>query len=196
MATRDPNDMHPVLRDRWFYLKRKWAELYPDEDQPRLSAVFRNEEEQNEAVRRGASTLEYPKSLHNHSPAYAFDIYFHDDSGTPDDSSDDVADWTPELYERFAQLAKPLGLEWGGDWQGLRDGPHFQLPMNHMDALAGNVPSLPPLPTEQPVTRGWKVNVMEDEEIVYRGELTGDFVISTRQDSAKRTYYVFIRRKD
>jgi len=31
------------------------------------------------------------------------------------------------LYAKAGEIGKQLGLEWGGDWPGIEDQPHFQL---------------------------------------------------------------------
>ena len=31
------------------------------------------------------------------------------------------------LYAKAGEIGKELGLEWGGDWTGIEDQPHFQL---------------------------------------------------------------------
>ena len=38
------------------------------------------------------------------------------------------AAWQPALFEQLAQIAKKAdpSVEWGGDWKGFRDAPHFQ----------------------------------------------------------------------
>jgi peptidoglycan L-alanyl-D-glutamate endopeptidase CwlK len=36
-----------------------------------------------------------------------------------------LTDSTP--YERASEVAKVAGLEWGGDWTGFKDTPHYQL---------------------------------------------------------------------
>lgn len=33
-----------------------------------------------------------------------------------------------------ASEATGIPVEWGGNWEGLRDGPHFQLPWKHYPA--------------------------------------------------------------
>lgn len=35
--------------------------------------------------------------------------------------------WESPAYDEAGQVGKELGLEWGGDWNGFRDKPHFQL---------------------------------------------------------------------
>jgi peptidoglycan L-alanyl-D-glutamate endopeptidase CwlK len=45
----------------------------------------------------------------------------------------DIGDFTggtyhPEsaVYKKVGEIGKKLGLEWGGDWHGFKDEPHFQ----------------------------------------------------------------------
>ena len=45
-----------------------------------------------------------------------------------------TVNWDLINYERIAAVMKEAGMElgipveWGGDWKGFKDGPHFQLP--------------------------------------------------------------------
>lgn len=45
--------------------------------------------------------------------------------------------WDWPLYAELARAVKEAAnavsvpIEWGGDWETLKDGPHFQLPWNH-----------------------------------------------------------------
>lgn len=47
---------------------------------------------------------------------------------------DDKVDWSWPLYDKIAQAMKEsakqlnIPIEWGGDWESFKDGPHFQLP--------------------------------------------------------------------
>ena len=61
----------------------------------------------------------------NHNFCIAWDIGLFDADGTylNGDTSDEIA-----AYRRLGQLVRPLGLEWGGDWKGIPDVPHYQLP--------------------------------------------------------------------
>lgn len=36
------------------------------------------------------------------------------------------ADWNYD-WQKIADIAKPLGFEWGGDWTSFKDKPHFQM---------------------------------------------------------------------
>jgi peptidoglycan LD-endopeptidase CwlK len=45
----------------------------------------------------------------------------------------DIGDFTggtyhpeSEVYKKVGEIGKKLGLEWGGDWHGFKDEPHFQ----------------------------------------------------------------------
>lgn len=66
--------------------------------------------------------------------------------------------WAFALYEQQAQVfkraaaAEGVKIEWGGDWQGFRDGPHIQLPWTVIDnpgfVKPGGIASLPPAPMQ------------------------------------------------
>lgn len=144
MASRDPLDLYEPLRMRWFWLRTRFMELYPEAPEPRLSCTYRSGLEQQEQYDKGNSDARPGESLHNFKPAYAFDVFFNDDKGTPLDKSDDVADWDFKNFTRFGQLAESIGLEWGGRWPNLVDGPHVQMPMTWQDAVTGRIPTLPP----------------------------------------------------
>lgn len=59
----------------------------------------------------------YPQSFHNHG--VAFDVVPLK-NGQPNYSDTNA-------YKRLGALGKSIGLEWGGDWKGFVDKPHFQL---------------------------------------------------------------------
>jgi peptidoglycan L-alanyl-D-glutamate endopeptidase CwlK len=46
--------------------------------------------------------------------------------------------WTRAAYERYGQVAKSLGLVWGGDWQKLRDLGHVELRKPHVLSTGGD----------------------------------------------------------
>ena len=46
--------------------------------------------------------------------------------------------WAMAGYERYGQVARSLGLVWGGDWHGLRDLGHVELHRPHGDAAGGD----------------------------------------------------------
>lgn len=136
--SRDPSDLHAPLLRRWEWLRDEWRRRWPDDAQPFLTDTYRDEAAQEKAYREGASHARFGQSLHNYRPAYAFDVAFMTAKGT--------LDWDWRLFERWGEMGESLGLEWGGRWEALRDGPHLQMPMTYRDAQAGRVPALPPLP--------------------------------------------------
>lgn len=117
-TSRDPSLLLPDLLGVWEYGKAKWGELYPDRPQPFITCTYRGPIAQQAAFERGASRARYGQSKHNLKPALAFDIAFLAAPG--------ILDWTWDLFSDFADLVKPLGVVWGGDWP-MRDGPHFEL---------------------------------------------------------------------
>lgn len=54
----------------------------------------------------------------NHNFGLAFDVTIFDGNAPV---------WESSRYKTIGRLGKSLGLEWGGDWKGFVDEPHFQL---------------------------------------------------------------------
>lgn len=63
----------------------------------------------------------------NHNFGIAWDVALFDAEGSylNGDTAEEVGE-----YRRLGELARPLGLEWGGDWKSLPDVPHYQLRSN------------------------------------------------------------------
>ena len=95
-----------------------------------VTCGHRGKEEQDEAVRTGASKLAWPNSKHNSLPSKAIDVVPF------------PIDWTDtSRFYHFAgfvlAVAQSMGvkLRWGGDWNGdlkfrdekFKDLPHFEL---------------------------------------------------------------------
>lgn len=90
----------------------------------------RSKEDQDAAVKSGASRLKWPKSRHNQLPSMAIDI-------AP--LIDGKVSWDWKHYHALAPIVvlawdslpdeavDGLILTWGGSWSTLRDGVHFQL---------------------------------------------------------------------
>lgn len=149
-TSRDTKHLHPLLQAAWFYSKGMYLYKYPDDPEPRLSCTFRSDEDQKRMYDEGRSLVVAGKSMHNfgHGSEYrgglgalAFDVYFNDDNETLIDKSDDTADWAMKYFERFAEIIKPLGIFWGGDWDNFVDGPHFQFDITIEQALKGDLPT-------------------------------------------------------
>jgi len=133
-TSRDAALLEPQLQRLWTWAEAEWARLNPGGPKVFLTATYRGPIDQQKAFNEGKSKARFGASLHNYRPAYAFDVAFLKTDGS--------LDWDFETFRRFAELLKPHGLEWGGEWIGLRDGPHHQLPMTASDAKAGRVPRL------------------------------------------------------
>ena len=136
MTTRNMSYLEPTLRA---YLQKaldKWNATH--DIKVGVSTTFRDAIDQEAAFKAGTSKARFGQSLHNFTPAYAADIYFYVGG---------KAVWNrPELFKEVRALV-PL-LEWGGDWKGFVDMPHFQLKMTYQDAAAGRVK--PIIETPQP----------------------------------------------
>lgn len=134
-TSRDPADLHPELRKRWFFLKQEW-DLNHDSE-VKLSATYRNKAQQMKEFREGDSKARWKESLHNYQPAYALDFFVQKDG---------EAIWDNQPYEEMAREASELGLE---SLESIGDGTHLQLPMTYRDAQNNNIPELPDLDTFQ-----------------------------------------------
>lgn len=95
------------------------------------------------------------------------------------------------LFREFSSLLKPYGVMWGGDWERLVDGPHFQLPMTALDARRGEIPTLTLPPPEE---SGWALVVTEAGKqpiVLWLDE--GEHIVTRTAPDRKRVY-VDIRR--
>lgn len=130
-TSRDADLLEPQLRRLWLHAEAAWNASEPH--RVFLTATYRGPKDQQAAYEAGRSKARFGESLHNYQPAFAFDVAFLKPDGS--------LDWNLETFRRFADLLKPHGLIWGGDWP-MRDGPHVQLDMTAADAKAGRVPKL------------------------------------------------------
>jgi peptidoglycan LD-endopeptidase CwlK len=92
----------------------------------------RGKEEQNKAYAMNNSGLMYPHSKHNQLPSLAMDL-------APCKVVDGktTIDWNDiKAFQDLAKIIKRIAddqhipIEWGGDWRGRKDMPHFQLNLN------------------------------------------------------------------
>ena len=96
----------------------------------RVMCGYRDEQEQNEKHRTGASKKKYPNSKHNTLPSNAVDVAPY------------PIDWNDrERFTLFAGFVKGIAISmgyvvrWGGDWDGdtqvknndFDDLPHFEI---------------------------------------------------------------------
>ena len=63
-----------------------------------------------------------------HQWGIAFDFYLKMDVDGDGSVSDDAYNDRTGMFKKAAELAKALGLAWGGDWRSIVDKPHLYLP--------------------------------------------------------------------
>lgn len=63
-----------------------------------------------------------------HQWGIAFDFYLKMDVDGDGSVSDDAYNDSTGMFKKAAELAKALGLAWGGDWRSIADKPHLYLP--------------------------------------------------------------------
>lgn len=103
--------------------------------------------------------------------------------------------WEVPLYHRIADAmkaaAREMGvpLEWGGDWKGFFDGPHFQLPWSSHPGVHSVKDAPMPQPTERelatlvPGSNGDAVRALQENLTQLGrdiGKVDGDFGPKTR----------------
>lgn len=136
------DDLHPWLRERIANLARAHQQRYPDRSLA-LITTWRSHAEELDAIAKGTSELSPSQySLHGYRPCLACDVWVYTDGPEVDGvlyeyRPDRDAGATLRLmqrgslsdyYEPMGELAERHGLEWGGRWRTLRDGPHVQVP--------------------------------------------------------------------
>ena len=187
-TSRDPNDLHPALRERWEYMQRRWQESYGDFPKPFLTATYRGPLDQAKAKREGKSLHHFGQSLHNFKPAYAFDIAFLGEHGG--------LDWGFHLFEKLAAFGDEVQLEWGGRWPQLVDGPHFQLPMTRADAKANRLPILKSLGEPAvPVGDTWRLVVMSAGVVREVMEFPEADDVVVRYSPGRKRVYLDVKRE-
>jgi len=124
-----PSGLHPIVEEKSNQLvektKAKGISIL-------ITDGFRSVESQNEIYERGRSKegaiVSYARggeSYHNYGLAIDFAL-LNEHGGISydlqrDGNNNGEADW----FE-VARIGKELGFEWGGDWRGFKDYPHFQ----------------------------------------------------------------------
>lgn len=185
-TSRDASLLEPQLQAAWKFARVEWAERHPDLPQPFLTATYRGPKDQERAFAEKKSNARFGQSLHNFKPAYAFDIAFLDAGG--------YADWSFHLFDKMAAILEPLGLEWGGRWAGLVDGPHFQLPMSLDAARNGRVPTLPAIADlAKEKAEPWMLVVMLNGDVEYKALVAPGASVLSRTDPDRRRVYVDVQ---
>lgn len=128
MTSRNPNDLHPALRELWDALQpAAKAELGLDII---LTCTYRSNAEQDRLYAQGRTTAgqrvtnaRAGQSAHNVAPpegSHAFDFAVSDGRGG--------IDWSPAPYDAVATIARRMGADCGAFWTGFIDRPHIQMP--------------------------------------------------------------------
>ena len=88
-----------------------------------IAWAFRGEKDQNDAFKRGASKLQFPKSKHNTMKegrpcSEAVDFF---------ELKDGKASWDKAFFQKIADDNSSPVIAWGGNWVTFKDYPHFQI---------------------------------------------------------------------
>lgn len=135
---------HPQISDACQPLQAAWDEIRTEFAKAsvgfylELSEVHRSPEQQLELFKKGRSLDSSGRWVvtakeqvltncdgykvvgrHNYYPAHAIDVVVVS-------NSTGKALWTPSRYQCLLEIARRLGLEWGGAWKTFVDAPHIQ----------------------------------------------------------------------
>ncbi|MEI3349985.1 MAG: M15 family metallopeptidase [Clostridium sp.] len=77
---------------------------------------------------RGGNQCTRQQAVHSMVGGIAFDFYLIMDIDGDGSTSDDAFNDRTGMFKKAAEIAKGLGLAWGGDWKSLEDKPHLYLP--------------------------------------------------------------------
>ncbi|MFU0790329.1 M15 family metallopeptidase [Virgibacillus proomii] len=125
-----PTELHPVVEEN----KDKLIQLAAEKNiQVIITEALRTIEEQNKLYKRGRANdgaiitnAKGGESFHNYG--LAIDFALENEQGqviwdtSYDGNGNNQSDWL-----EVVEIAKELGFEWGGDWNGFKDYPHFQM---------------------------------------------------------------------
>lgn len=111
---RDVSKLHPYVRMLGEALVK---ECHRQGMNVKLTECVRTKAEQDDCIRRGTSTVQYPYTYH--AWGLAVDVCNNEvGNAFPNDNN-----W----WKRVGKIGKKLGFMWGGDWKSPYDPPHFQL---------------------------------------------------------------------
>ena len=128
------------LRDPFFSAIKWMIFLIEKEGLPLIVfETFRGAERQNYLKGKGLSNAGASQSPHNFGLAVDFVLdtdkcdvrkrEWPEGSGVfYPDAWDYDSEEGGHAYKRLGEIAKSLGLEWGGDWKSLKDYPHVEMP--------------------------------------------------------------------
>lgn len=115
----------------------------------KIISALRSYAEQEVLYEQGRTTpghivTDAPPGYSNHNFGIAFDLGIFNAQGQYIDDLADSGKMTQKeissYYRLFPAIARPMGLEWGGDWVSLDDEPHYEMnpwpDMTEQDKLA------------------------------------------------------------
>ena len=115
------NNLHPLVREKARqFINRVEKELGI---KLRVTSTLRTYAEQNELyaqgrTKSGAIVTNAKGGESNHNFGTALDV-IPIVNGQPD--------WSTKHWQEIATIGKSVGFQWGGDWKGLVDKPHFEM---------------------------------------------------------------------
>lgn len=122
--SRDLNELEPVTRGKALDFLRRCKE---DNLSVLVTCTYRSAARQQELFNQGRTTKGY--RVTNAKPGFSWHQFRCAIDVVP--MRGKVAVWGTtgedlKLWERVAAHGRAAGLEWGGDWKGFKDFPHFQ----------------------------------------------------------------------
>lgn len=130
--SRNITDLHPRLQAKVTELKEKCSAQGIEIG---ISECLRTAAEQDAIYAKGrtepgviVTNCQGSSYKSMHQWGVAFDFYIKMDVDGDGEIADDAFNNTTGLFEKVGEIGQSIGLEWGGNWKGIIDRPHFQLP--------------------------------------------------------------------
>lgn len=128
MVDKSLDDLHPTLKALVPVFLEKWAQEYPERKHIVITETFRPPAREDELHAEGitkatGATCDHCDMLDGKPASRAFDFVIYDEDGQP--ITDGMDDW----YADAGEIAKEIGLVWGGDFTH-PDPDHIQLKDN------------------------------------------------------------------
>lgn len=124
-------ELHPTLQQKAAELKKKCA---AQGIQILFSECFRTVAEQDALYAQGrtkpgniVTNAKGSTYSSQHQWGIAVDFYLDMDVDGDGSKADDAYNNATRLFDRVGEIAKSIGLGWGGDWKSIKDRPHLYL---------------------------------------------------------------------
>lgn len=129
---RDIKKCHPRLQEAYGNLVEKCRQRGIEIG---LGECFRTVEEQDDLYAQGrtkpgniVTNARGSSYSSQHQWGIAFDFYLKMDIDGDGAVSDDAYNDSTKMFKKVSDIAKTVGLSWGGDWKSIIDKPHLYLP--------------------------------------------------------------------